>query len=391
MNETYLHYIWRRKRLPISKLQLTNGKALLIHDVGTYNEQLAGPDFQFGSVSIDGVRLFGHIEMHVKSSDWRKHGHQNDPAYLPVVLHVVYEDDEPLHINGQLVPTLELKSLIDAKHFIGYQHKTLKHEEFPCRSELAELTVPYFESMKTKAIYQRLTDRADTLMDMKITGTTHAFYQFLGSAFGMGINKQGFERLTQRVPFYALKGLTARRRYQLLLVESGVWQLSDPAATQTPLWNYRGTRPANFPDIRLRQFAHLASRYDFDTSFVHFDAMGIANYFRAVINELWTNNVESIPKLSRAFQNHLLINGIVPLLWYSAQFYEDEDLAEKALDLLRSLPAEQNGFVRKWQMAGIQPSHAYDSQAMLTLYRDYCSRKKCLSCEVGIKVLNRVK
>lgn len=391
MNETYLHYLWRLKRLPISKLQLTNGKTLLIHDVGTHNEQLAGPDFQFGSFSIDGVRMFGHIELHVKSSDWRKHGHQNDPAYLPVILHVVYEDDEPLHINGEPVPTLELKSLIDMKHFIGYQHKTWKHEEFPCRSELKELTVPYFESMKAKALYQRLTERANILKDIKTTGAINVFYQCVGSAFGMGINKPGFERLTRRVPLYALKGLSARRRYQLLLVESGVWQFSDAVSTQTPLWNYRGTRPANFPDVRLRQFAYLASRYDFDTSFVHYDALGIANYFRSIIDELWASDAESIPKLSPSFQNHLLINGLVPFLWYSAQLYEDEDLAEKALELLRLLPAESNGFVRKWQKAGIQPSHAYDSQAMLTLYRDYCSRKKCLSCEVGNKMLNRVK
>jgi len=391
MNEIYLHFLWRRKRLPISKLRLTNGKALLIHDVGTYNEQLAGPDFQFGSVSINGVRMFGHIEIHVKSSDWRKHGHQNDPAYLPVILHVVHEDDEPLHINGELVPTLELKALIDLDHFTRYQQRTWKHEEFPCRNELPKLTAPYFESMKAKALYQRLTERSSILKEIKVIGSVNLFYQCLGVAFGMGINKPGFERLTRRVPLYALKGLSARRRYQLLLVESGVWQFSDAVSTQTPLWHYKGTRPANFPDVRLRQFAHLASRYDFDTSFVHYDALGMVNYFRAVLNELWTHDTESIPRLSLSFQNHLLINGLVPFLWFTAQMYEDEDLAEKALELLKILPAESNGFVRKWQKAGIQPTNAYDTQAMLALYRDYCSRKKCLSCEVGNKVLNRIK
>ena len=64
-------------------------------------------------VRIDGTIWAGNIEMHVFSSDWRKHKHQHDSAYDNVILHVVYEDDKPVLDNGNIpIPTLELKGKI---------------------------------------------------------------------------------------------------------------------------------------------------------------------------------------------------------------------------------------------------------------------------------------
>ena len=53
-----------------------------------------GPDFRNAAIAgPSGVTLRGDIELHVRSSLFRAHGHPADRAYANVVLHVVFDDD----------------------------------------------------------------------------------------------------------------------------------------------------------------------------------------------------------------------------------------------------------------------------------------------------------
>jgi hypothetical protein len=53
-----------------------------------------GPDFRGAVIAgPSDVPLRGDIELHVRSSDFRAHGHHADRAYGNIVLHVVFEDD----------------------------------------------------------------------------------------------------------------------------------------------------------------------------------------------------------------------------------------------------------------------------------------------------------
>src|SRR5690554_7582686 len=74
MQEEYLHYSWRMKRLDFSQLILANGskQPVYVEEVGWYNLD-AGPDFFNGTVVVDGLRWSGNIELHIKSSDWYAH------------------------------------------------------------------------------------------------------------------------------------------------------------------------------------------------------------------------------------------------------------------------------------------------------------------------------
>ncbi len=86
MTEEYIHQIWKDKRLPFHNLKPINAESILVKDIGNYNENLKGPDFQFGYVEIDGVDFYGNIEIHVKSSDWYLHNHHIDKVYDNVIL-----------------------------------------------------------------------------------------------------------------------------------------------------------------------------------------------------------------------------------------------------------------------------------------------------------------
>ena len=102
MNEYYLHFLWKNKRLPLHQLKAVDGEKIEILHVGYYNTD-SGPDFFNGQIEIEQIKHSGNIEMHVKSSDWNVHGHQHDPAYSNVILHVVYEHDQLIFIEG--IPT----------------------------------------------------------------------------------------------------------------------------------------------------------------------------------------------------------------------------------------------------------------------------------------------
>ena len=121
MNEIYLHYLWKMKRLPIHQMKLVDGRNFSLLDFGSYNEFENGPDFKDGSIILDDLKWFGSIEIHVNASDWYKHKHQIDPNYDNVILHVVYKADCEVIQNGRVLPTLELKPWIDFNHFKQYQ------------------------------------------------------------------------------------------------------------------------------------------------------------------------------------------------------------------------------------------------------------------------------
>lgn len=75
-------YIW----------QTIANKPLQVISPGEWNTG-AGPDFRNMAVIVDGRVLVGNGEFHRRSAEWRAHGHDFDPKYADVLLHIVLEDD----------------------------------------------------------------------------------------------------------------------------------------------------------------------------------------------------------------------------------------------------------------------------------------------------------
>lgn len=386
MTEDYLHLIWKSKRVPFHKIKPIHAHSIRVIEIGTFNENQKGPDFQFGHVEIDHIPFYGHIEIHVKSSDWYKHNHHLDKAYNSVVLHVVYEYDEPIIQNGIVLPTIELKNHIDFEHFLKFKMGRLHKTEFPCRNLIQNLDHIHLEEMKMKAFLERMQIKLNRLNTSQYS-EKEIFYQLLASAFGTSINKQGFGELVNRVPYQELKRLkSAHQQYQLILAESGLIQSAN-SNNSTGIWHFKGTRPKNFPTIRIKQFAQFVSNYDFDTSFILLAAKDIKLEFHKLIKQYLINIENYTPRVSTSFTNLLLINAVVPLMWYKSELMQDEKLQSKAIELLELLPAEKNKYTTKWLQCQVKSKNAFDSQSLLSLYQYHCNLKKCLTCGVGIKLL----
>ena len=60
--------------------------------------------------------------MHIKSSDWYVHGHEKNPLYDNVILHVVWEDDIAVFRNdSSVIPTLQLSDFVPQELLVNYQ------------------------------------------------------------------------------------------------------------------------------------------------------------------------------------------------------------------------------------------------------------------------------
>ena len=162
------------------------------------------------------------------------------------------------------------------------------------------------------------------------------------------------------------------------------------------VWKFGRLRPQNFPYVRLSQLARLYSSHhaDFSRMLESQSIDDLRRLFRVGVTDYWRSHYafgeeskESDKVLQTASLNLLIINTASPLFFAYGRQRMDEDLAERAFDLLEKLPAERNYITRCWERAGLQVQHAADSQALIQLRRNYCDRKDCLRCRFGAEYL----
>src|SRR4051812_32155327 len=94
-SEELLQFIWRNRLLKPVPLVSTSGNTISVLRTGELNVD-SGPDFFNARIRIKDIELAGNIEIHIKTSDWLRHGHQEDRNYDTIILHAVYEHDVEL-------------------------------------------------------------------------------------------------------------------------------------------------------------------------------------------------------------------------------------------------------------------------------------------------------
>jgi hypothetical protein len=419
MKEIELHRFWRSKKAGLYPLYLTSGRSLKVFNVGEYNEHESGPDFHNGEILIEGVRWVGNIEIHLKSSDWYVHQHHTDAAYNNVVLHVVFEHNIDVLIGDRILETLELKSIPEIRNLLEKANGRINQPKWACHTFLKSLDEIYMESMKERCIVDRLNKKSKEISLICNSEINYAqlLYTLLARAFGMHVNADPFHELTNRLPLKILK--KENQEYvELLVLGVGGW---DDCFSGTDLekrrkdwvffqnkykltlvprhvWKQKGLRPAGFPKIRLKQFAKFVQNFDFNTNFIDLSPTELIEFLYStfdlsatkkdeVVGQLNTKSGD-IPLLSASTKDLIIINCIVPFLWWYGSFQDTKSVCQKALDVLINIAPEKNVRVAEWKKLGVRAKNAYDSQALLEIYNEFCCRKKCLNCVVGNKILN---
>ena len=213
-----------RKCLALPEFKLTDGRLITILKFGIYNEQLKGPDFLYGALSVDQLKLHGNIEIHIKSSDWYKHKHHHDPHYDNVILHVVYEHDREVYINGKQVMTLELKELMSS---MNHQRNLtlLKREDsaFLCRNNQAKIPSIYWDSMLQKTVYSKLYRKVELIKEEAGAQCPEEFlYHAMAAAFGTNLNQKPFLALSRKVVLNKLKTVSVNQRGKVVVIRKWI-------------------------------------------------------------------------------------------------------------------------------------------------------------------------
>ncbi len=385
MTEHHLHQLWKLKRFPFHRLKTTCNQSIEILDVGSYNTA-SGPDFFNGTIRIGELMLSGNIEMHLKSSDWYAHRHHLDPAYNNVILHVVLKHDKPVFINGTEVITLELGKELN---WLGNRLPEFRKQGIPCGGLL--FGTIEFEAHLERIFLDRLKRKARRFAEGH---SLQRFFESLVESFGKKVNNEGFLALAQSIRIELLLRATPIQKKALILGISGYedkesstdwineWQFLKRCHGLNELnqviWKKSGNRPSSFPDKKLQQLLGIIYHIDWQFPFWEQSVQGIRQYWKEVLNT---------GKLSSAFTNHILINVVAPYLWFLAELYGRRELRDKAIELVRVTPPEDNSIIRSMSGFDFHPENALHSQALLELHNEWCNRKQCLRCTVGINML----
>lgn len=404
MKEKYLHYLWQNKLLPFHHMSLVSGESFKVIYPGDYNETESGPDFFNAQIVLDGILWNGNVELHVRSSDWYRHGHQHDPAYSNVILHVVHEFDKEVYILEKAIHTIELKNVINSHHYANYNAFFKRKNKILCASQISKLEPIQLVNMQERALIQRLHRKTDFLDEFR-GEPTEALYVLLARAMGSRVNQLPFEELARRLPYRKMNKFSLKDREKMLLQTSGLQFPDTPSAlllssrsiiedtaqtgTVNPhSWKRGGLRPGSSPEIRVRQFAALIQKLDPEL-FLHISVQhNLREHFHR--HFLSGSKEQTVLKsLTKGTVDLILINAVVPFFWWFGQIRKDDLIVELAYQLLNQIPPEQNSIILKWRKVGIEPENAYETQAMLEIFNEFCFRKKCLSCGIGKTLLGR--
>ncbi len=390
----------------------------VIH-TGWHNRH-AGPDFTTAKVKIGDTIWAGNVEIHIKTSDWLKHGHQHDKAYQNIILHVVYEHDEPLNEN---FPTVALSGVINETVIQKYKDLTTYKGKIPCESFLDEVDEFTWTKWKNTLMIHRLEDKylqIDLLLKKSINSWEEVFYILMAKNFGFKVNAIPFEMLAKSLP---LKYLSKQKSNisdieALLFGQAGfldmdfeddypidlqkrylhfknLWKLTP---IDRNLWRFLRLRPPNFPHIRLAQFAQLI--YKSRSLFSHVrEAQNIEEVMHLLYcntstywNTHYTFDKPSPSKSKVLGENSaylIMINTVLPMLFAYGKYHKDEQMKEKAIDFFYKIPYEKNHIINHWKKLKLRIENAMDSQALIQLHNEFCVKKNCLKCDVGTRILKR--
>ena len=154
--EKLLHYTWKHRLYPLGTLATTDDKTVEVIDPGLHNTKDAGPDFFNAKIRVNGTEWVGNVELHLKASDWFRHGHDRDSAYDNVILHVVTEADMEVRTSsGRMLPQMVLT--IPERLRTDYEHLLHQDKYPPCYER-----IPDIPKVKTHMFMSALqTERPD--------------------------------------------------------------------------------------------------------------------------------------------------------------------------------------------------------------------------------------
>ena len=422
MTERLLQFIWQMQYFNKTALCTSAGEPLTIQYPGLLNTN-QGPDFLQANIKVGATSWAGNIELHIRSSDWKTHGHEEDANYGNVILHVVWENDvESPDESARRIPLLILQDRISKFLLARYEELMYNHTIIACEKTISAVHAMVWDAWTIRLAAERLERKSLIIQEYLQQTNNHweeVFWWILAKNFGATVNAGAFEAMARSISVNIL----AKHKNQvhqleaLLLGQAGLLNTDHTESypkmlqkeyrflrkkyTLRPIYepvHFLRMRPGNFPTIRLAQLAmlihhssHLFSRIKEITSLKE-----VMDLFTVTANDYWhyhyrPDELSSFrPKImGESTVQNIIINTAVPAVFAYGVVHNEQRYKDKALEWLESLAPEENRITKKWKLLGIRNASALDSQALTELTKEYCIHKQCLRCAAGVAILKR--
>lgn len=419
MKEDFIQMLWQNQYLDRSKDWICELGRIEVIKPGFRNRTKAGPDFEQSTIRIGEVNWVGAVEVHVRASEWVKHGHEKDPVYNSVILHVVWEKDaDPKREDGTKIPTLELKNLIPLPIILKYrQLMEDESNQVPCSKLLGHCNEMTHIFMQERALIERLERKSEVILSRFKENNQNwleTFYQTIAVNLGLKANCEPMLHLAQKLPTKVLasQGWKLDLILPCFLGLSGFLSESESIAfhqfhflkekhtLEKPIlkWEKFRIREAAWPHHRVILLAGIVSQLP---TWFHnltetkkpgdfFEALKPENYPPWLIESLANQGLNSKDlELTPFLKDSLVINTFTPLLTALGIQSGKKEYIERAQEWLSNLKSEKNSILQNWANLGIKSTSAAQSQGLIELHNEYCLQKRCMECSIGISILKK--
>ena len=209
--ETLLQALWQHQRLLRDQLKTLDGQLVRVLHPG-FRSHEGGPDFRQAIVQFgDAAPLTGDVEVDLRASGWRAHGHDRNPAFRNVILHVIWESES--RALGSAPPRLLLRRVLDASLgelslWLGGEAAQGLPEELrgQCCTPLRQLTAPRLIELLHQAALVRLQSKAAQFQARaRQAGWDQALWEGLFRALGYKHNVWPMQRLAELRPRWQIE------------------------------------------------------------------------------------------------------------------------------------------------------------------------------------------
>lgn len=423
MNEEFIAFLWKF-RMAGTEMFTTEGEVVSVLYPGQQNSD-GGPDFFNARVRIGSTAWAGNVEIHVKASDWLRHGHNDDPAYDNVILHVVAEADIVIsRSSGVPIPTIVLESDHSGKLFTRYRDMLENCRWIPCATPGTLLPETEFRLWSPALAVERLKSRSESIRQLWTASQydwEETLYRLMARCFGFNLNGVAFELLAKSIPLNIIRR-HAQNHLQIeamLYGQSGLLPHSPPdeytdhlsheyrflaAKYQlephgAEIWKYLRLRPVNFPTLRISQFAAFLNKTGGDMAALM--EIPSLHHMRDLLDgeasTYWNDHYlfgkrspARIKRLGEKAVDLLAINGYIPFIFFTGLEKDSIRHRETSLSFLEQTSGEENHVITEWSRLGLSAANALQTQALMMLKSAYCDKRRCLECRLGAWLLGNI-
>ncbi len=400
-----------------------------------------GPDLRDAIVTIDdGPARRLDLEAHLAAADWRRHGHDRDPAYAGVGLHLVWELGA--HPPAAGPPAIALASALSGAAAPVAADPSSAREALPCRRSGPADAASRRETVDAiKRQGQRRHAERTAAMEGNIAalGPDQALHQAILRALGYRPNAEAFEALAGCVTSGLSEALAANGAAAglavleaVLMGAAGLLPMQRPGlpadgyarmlqriwqsygrltCLQAADWTLQSVRPANRPTRRIAAAARLLSGAPepgqslVDTVLADVRRAAAASDLRRLQARFevaetpgayWARHFD-FGKLTRrpapalvgaARAREILVNAVLPFAAAMGHALGHPGLPRASAAVLAALPGGMWNQDSRYmvQTLGIERrglGGAQAQQGLLRLHRRWCRDKRCGGCPMA--------